>query len=437
MKTQAHSRTPSRAALSSGFTPSRAKSPPPAPALPVLLNEALQTPGQALDGQTGSFMGQRFGHDFSPVRVHTGERPARAARALSARAFTLGEHLVFGESEYAPRTATGRSLLAHELAHVVQTDGQQPGAGPLTLAAVNDPAEREADAAAAAVESQSTTALPGACAAREGHAGTVDQPRESAAKARRPGRLRGGGAVSGGRTVYRSFLGGILGAIGGALGGALLGGLIGGPIGAIIGGVVGLVGGGLIADKATTRSRPLTGPEVKYAKDIFKDSIDYSQITITRDSMLSAGAPRTIGNTIHLRSDWGHFKDNTMELTPRGLETLIHEMGHVWQYQNGGLAYIPESLWAQFKAWVKGKSRNAAYDWRAAHAAGLPWEKWNPEQQAEAIEDYNKLLRKSKDGTATVAELAELSTLVPYMQNVWQRQGAPHFETPDLKDAPI
>ena len=56
------------------------------------------------------------------------------------------------------------------------------------------------------------------------------------------------------------------------------------------------------------------------------------------------------------------------------METLIHEMGHVWQYQNGGLAYIPESLWAQLKAAVSGKNRNAAYDWRTVHDAKVPWE---------------------------------------------------------------
>jgi len=243
--------------------------------------------------------------------------------------------------------------------------------------------------------------------------------------------------------LQRSLLGGILGGLGGAAGGALIGGLLGGPIGAIVGGLAGLVGGALLGDKATTKSRSLTASEIKYAKDIFKDSIDYSAIAITRDSMLSAGAPRTIGNTIHLKSDWGHFVGDTMELSPpgtkpqSGLETLIHEMGHVWQYQNGGLAYIPESIWAQIKAAVGGGSRNAAYDWRAQHTAGLPWEKWNPEQQAEAIEDYNKLLRKSKDGTATVVELSELATLLPYMKKVWSRQGAPHFEPPDMRESPL
>lgn len=119
-----------------------------------------------------------------------------------------------------------------------------------------------------------------------------------------------------------------------------------------------------------------------------------------------------------------------MDLTEQGKQTLIHEMGHVWQYQNGGLAYIPESLWAQGKAAINGGSRNQAYDWKAAYASGQPWEKWNPEQQAEAIQDYNTLLRKNKDGTATVAELSELSTLLPYMQKVWNRQGAPSFDLP-------
>jgi hypothetical protein len=148
---------------------------------------------------------------------------------------------------------------------------------------------------------------------------------------------------------------------------------------------------------------------------------------------LLGGAPKTIGNTIHLRSDWGHFIGDSMQLTQGGQETLIHEMGHVWQYQNGGLAYIPESLWAQFKGFIGAGSRGAAYDWREADRAGLPWEKWNPEQQAAAIEDYNIKLRKSKDGTATLGDLSELSTLLPYLRNVWARQGAPHFETLDLK----
>ena len=49
-------------------------------------------------------------------------RRAEAARALNARAFTLGRDVVFGERQYTPGATVGRWLLAHELAHVVQQD---------------------------------------------------------------------------------------------------------------------------------------------------------------------------------------------------------------------------------------------------------------------------------------------------------------------------
>jgi outer membrane protein OmpA-like peptidoglycan-associated protein len=42
---------------------------------------------------------------------------------VQARAYTLGSDIVFGAGEYAPETAAGQRLLAHELAHVVQQSG--------------------------------------------------------------------------------------------------------------------------------------------------------------------------------------------------------------------------------------------------------------------------------------------------------------------------
>jgi hypothetical protein len=59
-------------------------------------------------------------HDFTGVRVHTGGQAAAAARSVNADAFTLGDHIVFGNGQYTPETATGRQLIAHELTHVVQ-----------------------------------------------------------------------------------------------------------------------------------------------------------------------------------------------------------------------------------------------------------------------------------------------------------------------------
>lgn len=65
-------------------------------------------------------------HDFGNVRLHLGPHAAASARALDARAYTLGSDIVFDDGQYAPETAVGRRLLAHELTHVLQ---QSAGGG--------------------------------------------------------------------------------------------------------------------------------------------------------------------------------------------------------------------------------------------------------------------------------------------------------------------
>jgi hypothetical protein len=136
--------------------------------IPEIVREVLDSPGQPLDPKTRSFMELRLGddfsplqvyasgsplvtnhhheqeaeqvenkvsqasltdeketktlipHDFSQVRVHTDTRAAESARQLDAQAYTVGQHIVFAANQYAPNLANGRSLLAHELTHVVQ-----------------------------------------------------------------------------------------------------------------------------------------------------------------------------------------------------------------------------------------------------------------------------------------------------------------------------
>jgi outer membrane protein OmpA-like peptidoglycan-associated protein len=65
-------------------------------------------------------MEQRFGHDFSKVRVHADVAAAETARAVNAAAYTVGNSIVFGAGRFAPDTSEGMRLLAHELTHVVQ-----------------------------------------------------------------------------------------------------------------------------------------------------------------------------------------------------------------------------------------------------------------------------------------------------------------------------
>lgn len=88
--------------------------------LPASVNRVLATSGRSLEPALRQEMEQRFGYDFSRVRVHSDAAAAQSARDVSANAYTVGQSIVFGASQFAPATPSGRRLLAHELTHVVQ-----------------------------------------------------------------------------------------------------------------------------------------------------------------------------------------------------------------------------------------------------------------------------------------------------------------------------
>jgi hypothetical protein len=98
-------------------------------AAPASVDRALASPGRPLEPALRRDMEQRFGQDFSRVRVHSDVASEISARQLDAHAYTSGYDIVFGPGRFAPATPAGRRLLAHELTHVVQqtreTDGLQ------------------------------------------------------------------------------------------------------------------------------------------------------------------------------------------------------------------------------------------------------------------------------------------------------------------------
>lgn len=84
---------------------------------------SLNGSGSPLPRSARSFFEPRFSDDFSQVRVHTDTRAAETAKSINARAFTHGKNVVFGAGEYSSDSGLGRRLLAHELTHVVQQEG--------------------------------------------------------------------------------------------------------------------------------------------------------------------------------------------------------------------------------------------------------------------------------------------------------------------------
>ena len=79
--------------------------------------------GQSLPDETRGFFEDRFGHDFSNVKVHSGGESDMLNRSLNARAFTTGTDIFFKKGEFSPKSGAGKELLAHELTHVVQQGG--------------------------------------------------------------------------------------------------------------------------------------------------------------------------------------------------------------------------------------------------------------------------------------------------------------------------
>jgi hypothetical protein len=121
----------------------------PEGALPPLVDNVLATPGSPLDRRTRAFMEPRFGHDFGDVRVHTDYDAGAAARAVDARAFTVGADVVFAHGQYDPSSFDGKVLLAHELTHVLQQRASPTHVLDRSeIVPDGDPSEREADVTA-------------------------------------------------------------------------------------------------------------------------------------------------------------------------------------------------------------------------------------------------------------------------------------------------
>src|SRR5215469_10364265 len=89
-------------------------------ALPKSVHSVLDRAGAPLRADDRVAMQARFGHDFANVRIHADAPAAASADDLRADAYTFGSRIVFGSGVYRPGDPSGRSVLAHELTHVLQ-----------------------------------------------------------------------------------------------------------------------------------------------------------------------------------------------------------------------------------------------------------------------------------------------------------------------------
>lgn len=98
-----------------------------AAAASLVLRALQSSPGQPLSPALRRRFEPSLPVPISSVRLHANAEAAAAADALGAQAFTTGSDIVFGVHQFNPATRAGRSLIAHELAHVAQQSAAGPG----------------------------------------------------------------------------------------------------------------------------------------------------------------------------------------------------------------------------------------------------------------------------------------------------------------------
>ncbi|WTW99170.1 DUF4157 domain-containing protein [Streptomycetaceae bacterium NBC_01309] len=136
----------------------------PAPRSSV--HDVVGSGGSPMDADTRADMETRLGADFGDVRIHTDGRAHESAKDVGAHAYTVGRDVVFQRDKYDPGSHDGKTMLAHELTHVIQqrsgpVDGTQT-AGGIRVSDPSDRFEREAVANADRVMSTPSPTAPSA-----------------------------------------------------------------------------------------------------------------------------------------------------------------------------------------------------------------------------------------------------------------------------------
>jgi Subtilase family len=170
-----------------------------------------------------------------------------------------------------------------------------------------------------------------------------------------------------------------------------------------------------IADLLKPETRALTPSEIKLAKSVFGNSINYSLVRLDEAAKTVDWTKQIKGftnprpfTTFHTINAWGKLKN----------ETLIHELTHVWQYEHGGAKYITQALAVN--------SNSSGYDYkgvsnlRKLKAAHKGMSSFNPEQQAKIVEEYFliKTGQAAKAGFSGGATRKDLPTYAHFVKEV-------------------
>lgn len=135
------------------------------------------------------------------------------------------------------------------------------------------------------------------------------------------------------------------------------------------------------------KQRKLAPGEIRLARTVFADKIDYSSVKLSDGpgnqplayiAFGKGNSAITVGSSIYFKADYCV----DFSAPGRNRKVFVHEMTHVWQYQTMGLAAFAARYGADFLA-AKGKP-DAMYKYQPTTAFGAAM----LEAQAEMTADY-------------------------------------------------
>ena len=140
-------------------------------------------------------------------------------------------------------------------------------------------------------------------------------------------------------------------------------------------------------------TRPLSSREIKVAQSVFGDALSYELIRLDESAFIGPRQGKFAYVSFHTINSWGKMPDSI----------LIHELMHVWQYEQMGAVYIPKALAAQHS--------KHGYDYGGLEALeehqAIGLKAFNLEQQADIVADYYRIKNDIKPqwAKATKADL--------------------------------
>lgn len=130
---------------------------------------------------------------------------------------------------------------------------------------------------------------------------------------------------------------------------------------------------------AKPNTRRLTEEEIALARSVFGKNLDVEKVRIDDRAQVGCRKYHFAYVGFCVVNSWGKL----------GPAIFLHELVHVWQFQQSGSVYIPRALWAQRTPMGYDYGGLPAIQKAAGEGRGL--EAFNFEQQGDVVADYFRL----------------------------------------------